>query len=478
GMFKGRPAIFGAAAIIPEKPTDPAPRGDLRYIVYVKPIDRRLLDLWSSNFHIEGLDWSPKRPSDPKLGVMALTAPDGSSCGFLFWTNPAPGSGALVESLPLVITAALLMLVLAGASVRFVMKTSRDLQHGATIAQDNAAKAEQATAHAEEAAASAKIALERSESDRRQIAEMAKREAAEQAHHTRQLQAAASSIGNGIEQAVSTIVTDLLITANELRDSADLTMNVITGQQRHAKLIHDQSREATGLVAGVIDGIRTISSALGDVSDDTDENRRLLTVAGNQSNVTREASQELCDRVGEIKHAAMHISTITRQTSMLALNATIEAARAGEDGRGFAVVATEVKSLAGQTSALNGTVQASVANAETTARSSLDLTEAMCGTLAELVQSASTTLKTLDDQRRAARELSDASRLVENYSGVVLTGTSALIESIDDIAVRAEVTRKVGAAVRQRAELLQAELSYFIAELRSGSSAAIGVVAR
>lgn len=469
GMFKGGPAIFGAAAILPQTAVVPVPRA-LRYMVYVRPMDRDMLSRWGAMFHIQGLAWSPDRPGDAALDVMALAAADGSACGYLSWTRPAPGTAALAQFVPLVATAMLLMLLLAVASVRFVVRTSRDIQRGAETARINAAEAEQAKARAEEAAASTRIALARSESDRRQITAMAEREAAEQARHAEQLHAAARQTGDGIERAVSTMIAELLVTANELRHSADRTSAVILDQQRHARLIRDQSREANDLVVGIIDGIRTVSAALGGVSDDTDENRRLLTAAGGQSSLTRDAGRALCDRVAEIQHAAAHISAITRQTRLLALNATIEAARVGEQGRGFAVVAAEVQALATQTDALNGAVEASVANAEITAKSSFDLADTMRGTLAELVESATATLTTLDDQRQATKALSDASHQVESYSGVVLAGTDALIESFDDIAARAEATRKIGGAVRERAELLQRELSHFVSELRGRST--------
>lgn len=84
------------------------------------------------------------------------------------------------------------------------------------------------------------------------------------------------------------------------------------------------------------------------VLDHLGQPERILKIASDVTEA-RALSDELEERLAQIKQIVGSIDGIANQTKLLALNATIEAARAGEAGRGFAVVAHEIKKLASDT---------------------------------------------------------------------------------------------------------------------------------
>lgn len=102
------------------------------------------------------------------------------------------------------------------------------------------------------------------------------------------------------------------------------------------------------------------------------------------------------------------ISTIADQTNLLALNATIEAARAGQAGRGFAVVATEVKDLAGGTSAATSRVEQQVADIQANTASVSRGIDSISTTIRRMDEVQAQMGEVLDEQREMARSFRSA----------------------------------------------------------------------
>jgi methyl-accepting chemotaxis protein len=113
--------------------------------------------------------------------------------------------------------------------------------------------------------------------------------------------------------------TALQATASTMRGLADST-------RHNADLAADAKMKAGAASAVALEGGAAVDAVVGTMNDISAQARRISDIIG-------------------------VIDGIAFQTNILALNAAVEAARAGEQGRGFAVVATEVRSLAGRSSA-------------------------------------------------------------------------------------------------------------------------------
>ena len=148
------------------------------------------------------------------------------------------------------------------------------------------------------------------------------------------------------------------------------------------------------------------------------------------------------------------IDGIAFQTNILALNAAVEAARAGEQGRGFAVVAGEVRNLAQRSAQaakeIKDLISASVEQIDQGTR---------------IVQGAGDTMQSVVNN---ARQINTYLSEIATSAKEQATGVRQVSESIQDLdrntqqnAAVVEQTTSAAAALKQHAEVLQAEIANF-----------------
>ncbi len=163
-----------------------------------------------------------------------------------------------------------------------------------------------------------------------------------------------------------------------------------------------------------------------------------ITLVQTQTVSLKENMGSLGKQTEEISKIMNVIEDIADQTNLLALNAAIEAARAGEAGRGFAVVADEVRKLAEKT--MNATQEVSQA-----------ITAIQAGA------------------RKNIQNMEEASRAVENATGLAGKSGEALAEIVKLVDAAADQVRSIATAAEEQSAASE-EINRSIEEINRISS--------
>ncbi len=457
-MYDGRPAIIAAMTIIPWTGQPPAQGTTPRYLFMARPLDDAAIRAMGETHGLRSLRWA-RGPTPDDHQSYIVRDMNGKQLGTLVWRRLDAGWSALKQVSVLVLFATLLFALVSAWLVHQIFQASRALQR-------ESAHAVRSAEEAHRAADEAKVALGEAEKARWQATQSALREAVEQRRHENQLRDNERVIAEGLEKSMAELVGQLLETAGEMERSADRTLDSIRAQQDQAAIVTNRSRDTVQAARDIAVTITQLTGSIGDIARAGEDIREAADAASDQSALALNANDNLRRHVGSINDATNLIAEITGQTNLLALNATIEAARAGEAGRGFVIVANEVKALAGQTAQTTRDIHERVAGIESAAGATWDLVGSVDTILRQLAAAITVTAGTVSQQFAAAEDIQRNAQGVATHADAADEAVGAISRSMSDVADAATRTKQHGAAVRERAELLEAEFSRLIGALK------------
>lgn len=467
GRVDGRPVILAATPILPLSAAHKQPSGPLRYIVLVQPINGTLIEEWRDSFALRSMTWTWNAPPGRENTRLAVRGGNGSVIGYLSWEMVHPAAAAIKALAPVILVSVLIFGLLVAWLSWAIHNSTTALAQEKALAERQAQEREEARQEAEVARLAATQALEQAEAARASIAAMASREAIEQARHRDQLRDASQQVAAHLQQSVSTLIRELLASADQLDGSANTTIAVVNAQTREAKTAQERVASSARMVRSIADSIEQLNRAMLSIRRQSDETEERMRSVDAGSEAARQANSTLLNQIGSIRDTADVISGIANQTNLLALNATIEAARAGEAGRGFAVVAQEVKSLAIATGQRTIDIQARVTAVHDATNSTVALVDTVHGLLHELSTAIAGTALAVDQQHESASAIRLASQEVGANADTAHTAVSAIVDALGSVSESATATRRIGANVRDQARHLQSELDQFVARLRA-----------
>ena len=456
--FRGRPAIIASMAVLPL--LRPKQVGRLRYLVFVRELDARMLSAWGEAYDLGQIAWSPLTGDAPNR--LRVRDAQGALLGTVAWPRSSAGRDALRGILPILLAVGVAFAVTSASLLRLILRSRRRLEESMREARAEADRAANSAAEARRALGDAERARARAD-------QFAAREIEERARHEAQLRDAQRLVAEELRQSLASLVGELLDSAGALEHSADATLKVIAGQQAEAGTIRDRSHEASRATQAISDSLSELSSSIAEIGAASERAHLAANDASRQSARARGTNDNLIRNVDLIREATDLITEIAGQTNLLALNATIEAARAGEAGRGFAIVAGEVKGLARQVGDTTTAIKGRVDGVFSAARETVALVDQVDGVMAALLDAVGRAAATAHQQREAVGAIQRNSIGIADNARTSDEAIAAISLALDEVADTAGSTRKVGLAVREHAEKLEARFSALVERLAAAA---------
>jgi methyl-accepting chemotaxis protein len=458
--YHGGPAIISAGAITPLQGRVRIPGTKLRYLVYVQPVDAKLLAKWQRDFRLTGLQLSTSVSSASDQNSLQLTSVTGEPLGVLTWPTQRPGRSTLQHIAPIIGTALFIVLALSIWLVAMIIRSVRAIERQSVELDEAARRAEELRIEAEAATSEAERARSATEAS-------AAREAAEQSHHRQQLRETSHVLAKSLDASVQQLVVDLIATADELDQSADATFLAVRAQQDRAGAANDRVRAAAEAVTGIIATLDEMVVAVGEIDAEANASQDGVALAALRSGDAQQAHNALLVNVRTVAETAQLITDVANQTNLLALNATIEAARAGEQGRGFAVVAAEVKALASQAGSAAKNITGRLSSIDGAASSTRAVVDDVHVVLEHLKASISKTSIAVAQQRGAAELIYRTAQNVGHETHAADDAMQSMSATFEEVGRAADATRATSSTVRLRVESLRSELQRIIGDLEA-----------
>ena len=277
--------------------------------------------------------------------------------------------------------------------------------------------------------------------------------AAEQARERAAREARAQKIETltaTFDRAVATMLGAVGAAAGEMQSTASAMSATAEETNRQAGAVAAASEEASANVQTVATAAEELAASIREISRQVAQSATIAAQASADAARTNAQVDGLAKAAQKIGEVIGMIQDIAEQTNLLALNATIEAARAGEAGKGFAVVASEVKSLATQTARATEQISQQITGIQAETGDAVTAIQKIAETIGQLDQIAAAISSAVEQQGAATQEIS---RNVQQAA----QGTQEVSENIGGVTRAAEETGEAADRVKSAADDLSVQ---------------------
>jgi methyl-accepting chemotaxis protein len=265
-----------------------------------------------------------------------------------------------------------------------------------------------------------------------------------------QLMLSLRSMQTNLRRVVSTVLESSAQVQNSSEEISAATHDLSQRTEQAAANLEETAASTEQITSTVKQTAETVDGAMVIVRSNASAATRGGKVI-DQVVQTMQGISASSNKIGEIIGV---IDGIAFQTNILALNAAVEAARAGEQGRGFAVVATEVRALAGRSSAAAKEIKTLITTSIEQVEGGSKIVADAGATMRDVVSNA-------DKIAGLMGEISTATREQSVGVGQVGSAVHELDQSTQQNAALVEQTAAATSALTDQARRLAAEVGFF-----------------
>jgi len=255
--------------------------------------------------------------------------------------------------------------------------------------------------------------------------------------------------------------------SDQMRATSSALSDVSRQTNERVQVAGKASGDAAMSVESVAAAAEELSASIGDISRQASHAAGIAARAVDQARQTDGTVQGLAQSASRIGEVVGLINSIAAQTNLLALNATIEAARAGEAGKGFAVVASEVKTLASQTAKATEEISEQVADIQKVAGEAIDAINGIGSIIGEVNEVATAIAAAVQEQGAATQEITRSTQYAAQGTKQVSDNVSGVKSDADAAAAAAGNVKRASETLEKESQHLGGQVNEFLRRIRA-----------